>query len=98
MFRTFLLMVPIATYAVFDGTAPASAVCYECFVFSDWKKAINAPRAREKARADWDKKARARTGMSTTRMNWKTATDHEWACNQDSIGMVKCRGKARPCI
>jgi hypothetical protein len=99
MFKTFLLMVPFATYAMFDGTAPASAVCYEYFVFSDTKTGNNAPRAREKARASWDKKARQRTGISSTRMNWKTAADHEWHCKQYGLfGRVACRGKARPCI
>jgi hypothetical protein len=32
-------------------------------------------------------------------MNWKTATDHEWHCEQYGLfGRVACRGKARPCI
>lgn len=99
IFRTFLWVLPFATWAVMDGAEPASAthVCYEYFIISDVKTANNAPGAREKARKNWNEKARKRTGVP--RINWKGAVDHQWVCKQYGIfGRVWCSGKARPCI
>jgi hypothetical protein len=97
IFKSCLWMAPFASLVL--GASPASAAhaCYNNFVLSDWKTGDTAPKAREKARASWNERARKLTGVP--RINWNGAADHQWICEQYGVfGRVKCRGKARPCI
>jgi hypothetical protein len=89
------LFTTAAMYGALTVPAAAAHVCYPQFITSDFKMAVKASQAREKARADWTKKARAATG--TNRLSWKGATDHEWSCTKPALRW-KCTVRARPCV
>lgn len=78
-------------------TVPAVAVhaCYSQYITSDYGVAFKISQAREKARASWNKKARAALG--TNRVSWQGATDHEWSCTKPALRW-KCTGRAKPCL
>jgi hypothetical protein len=80
-----------------SSTVPAAAThaCFSQSITSDFKLAYKKSKAREKARASWNKKAQSATG--TTRVNWKWAKGHEWSCTKPALRW-KCRGRAFPCV
>lgn len=79
------------------STVPAAAThaCYSQYITSDFKLAIKKSKAREKARASWNAKARAATG--TNRLSWQGAKAHEWSCTKQGLRW-KCIGRAIPCV
>lgn len=89
------LFASAVTYGSMTMPAVASHACWGQFITSDFKLAFKASQAREKARADWNKKARAATG--TNRVSWQGATDREWSCTKPALRW-KCRVQARPCV
>ena len=88
------LFMSAALYGSLTVPAAATHVCFPQFITSDFKMAFKASKAREKARADWNKKARAATG--TNRLSWQGATDKEWSCTKPALRW-KCTVRARPC-
>lgn len=80
-----------------SSTMPARAThaCYAQYITSDYGLAFKKSKAREKARASWNKKALKALG--TTRANWDTATGHEWSCTKPALRW-KCIGRAYPCF
>ncbi len=92
-------MVTLLTSAFMFGsmTVPAAAAhaCYSQYITSDYGVAFKKSQAREKARASWNRKARAATG--TNRVSWQTAKGHEWSCTKPALRW-KCTGRAYPCV
>jgi hypothetical protein len=81
-----------------SSTVPAAAThaCYSFTITSDYGVALKKSRAREEARASWNKKARAATG--TNRVNWKGAKNHQWDCYKNDGLRWRCTGRAVPCL
>lgn len=88
------LFAATVTYGSLTIPATASHACWGQFITSDFKLAFKASKAREKARADWTKKARAATG--TNRLSWQGATDKQVSCTKPSLRW-RCTVRARPC-
>jgi len=95
-----LIIAPtLALAALMLGSAisPATAThaCYSYYITSNYGVAFKKSQAREKARADWNKKARAATGIN--RLSWKGAKAHEWSCTKPALRW-RCTGRAIPCV
>lgn len=88
------LFASAITYGSLTVPAAATHVCYSQFITSDYGYAFKKSQAREKARASWNKKARAALG--TNRVSWQGATDHEWSCTKAI--KWRCTGRAKPCL